>query len=186
MLDLSMLGEPTSGMATMSTTTTQPTWPGQWVRKGLPQQVRGELATNNCPLSFFTLYQVVPASPGCSSPLLSPLSNDDLDDFLALKCNEIGDVEAAVAEFKMPQAEEVRKWLVMEEPEMHEANFIWTLHHHEDFPTLDTSTADLDRSLNVEMTDVPETLTALGLAEFLKAEKRKTNNKCCKKSRDKK
>jgi len=131
-------------------------------------------------------FEVVPASPGCSSPLLSPLSNDDLDDFLALKCNEIGDVEAAVAEFKMPQAEEVRKWLVMEEPEMHEANFIWTLHHHEDFPTLDTSTADLDRSLNVEMTDVPETLTALGLAEFLKAEKRKTNNKCCKKSRDKK
>ena len=139
------------------------------------------------PSSCFTLYQVVPASTGSSSPFPCSLSNDDLDDFIALKCNEIGDVEAAVAEFKMPQAEEVQELLVMEEPKMHEANFIWTLHYHEeDFPTVGASTADLDRSLNVEMTDVSETSTALGLAEFLKAEKRKITNKCCKKSRDKK
>ena len=58
MMVLSMLGEPSSGMATLSTSTTQPTGPSQWVRKGLPQQVRGEPATIQM---YFIPFHIVPS-----------------------------------------------------------------------------------------------------------------------------
>ena len=109
-----------------------------------------------------------------------------MDDFLALKCDEIGDVEAAVAEFKMPQTEEVQEWLFTEEPENPDTTVIRTLHHHEGFLTIEASAAGLDRSVNVEIMDVSEIPTVIGLDEFLKAEKRKVANESCKKSRDKK